>query len=117
MHRPGHVGGAEVYQADVLLPGEGGALPGGAADAQGVHPGLQLAVDLPAEGGVIHGAPRLEGGDEGGAGAGKDGCFHKNSFPDATGQKKDSPDRLLQTSLAEARSGLCLIWKPQRGRM
>ena len=73
-----------VHQADMLLDCEGRALAGGAADAQGVHAGLQLAVDLPVKGGVVDAPGGLEGGDEGGAGAGKDRCFHKNSFPDWT---------------------------------
>ena len=87
----GDVRETEVGQLLVLAGGERGALAGGAADAQGVDPGGELAVDLAGEGGVVDAAVVAEGGDEGGAGPGEDGSIHGRLLSKQT--KKARPRR------------------------
>ena len=70
---------AELHGGDVLPDGHGGGLPGGAAHAHRVHPRLDLGVDEAAEGVVVDDVVLIKGGDQGGAGAGKDGCSHKSA--------------------------------------
>ena len=68
------------WLTDMLPDGHGGGFAGGAAHAHSVHPGGKLIVDLPAEGVVINVAVLVEGGDQGGTGAGKDGGSHRQNI-------------------------------------
>ena len=70
----------EFHCGDVFPDGHGGGLAGGAAHAYRVHPGLNLGVDELAKGVIVDDVILVEGGDQGGAGAGKDGRSHISSI-------------------------------------
>ena len=71
-----HLLDTELHGGDVLPDGHGGALAGGATDADGVDAPGDLLVNELAEGVVVDGAALVEGSDDGGAGAGEDRLSH-----------------------------------------
>ena len=111
----GHMRHAVGDQMNVFLLRQRGALAGGAADAQGIHPGLQLAVHLPVKGGVVDGAGRQKWRDQRRTGSGKNRLFHKNSFHNA--RHKKTAQRAVLILSYRTPSGLFGCGDRQRGRM
>ena len=81
LHPVVHPLDAELHGGDVLPDGHGGRLAGGAADAHRVHAGFNLSVNQLAEGVVVDDVVLIKGGDQGGAGAGKDWSSHNSMHP------------------------------------
>ena len=67
---------AVFHDGDVLPDGQGSALAGGAADADGVHTAGNLLVNQLAEAVVMDSSAVQKGGDDGAAHAGKNGLSH-----------------------------------------
>ena len=80
LHLVVHPLDAVIHGGDVLPDGHGGGFAGGAAHAHRVHPGLELEVNLLAEGVVVDIPVLVKGRNQSGAGTGKNGGSHRQNI-------------------------------------